>query len=86
MLRLKLARTLYKEWSEKLRNVEYYVLNANKREIDKQLELLYIFSCIKRILIVYKKFAKMKIVHVPVLAQKFFSLAITEMLIFWLPQ
>ena len=64
MLRLKLARTLYKEWSEKLRNVEYYVLNANKREIDKQLELLYIFTCIKRILIPYKKFAKMKIVQI----------------------
>ena len=64
MLRLKLARTLYKEWSEKLRNVEYYVLNANKREIDKQLELLYIFSCIKRILIPYKKFAKIKIVQI----------------------
>ena len=62
MLRLKLARTLYKEWSQKRRNVEYYVLNAN--EIDKQLELLYIFNCIKRILIPYKKFAKMKIVQI----------------------
>ena len=50
MLRLKLARTLYKEWSEKLRNVEYYVLNANKREIDKQLELLYIFSEMREVL------------------------------------